>query len=73
MSKKFLSGTILILKMRKSRSKRELLNLDKLFRKPSIILEEGRCGHGLRNYIGCLKIFLFYRKIKNNLYKGEEK
>ena len=36
--KKLLSDTILILKTRKGRSERELLNLGKLFRKPSIVL-----------------------------------
>lgn len=42
-----MSDTILILKMGKSRSERELLNLDKLFRKPSIILVGGFCGFGI--------------------------
>ena len=42
-SKKLLSDTVLILKVRKSRSERELLNLNKLFRKPSINLVGGFC------------------------------
>ena len=44
-NKKLLSDTVLILKMRKSRFKRELLNLDKLFRKSSIVLVGGFCGN----------------------------
>ena len=42
-NKKLLSDTIMVLKARKSRSEKELLNLSKLFRKPSIILVEGSC------------------------------
>ena len=44
-NKKLLSDTVLIPKMRKSRSERELLNLGKLFRKPSIILMGGFYGN----------------------------
>ncbi|KXB68556.1 hypothetical protein HMPREF1863_00025 [Aedoeadaptatus coxii] len=40
---KFSNDTVLILKVRKSRSERELLNLGKNFRKPSIILVGGFC------------------------------
>ena len=59
-----MSDTILVLKVRKSRSKRELLNLGKLFRKPSIVLVGGFCGHSLKNYISCLKILHYIAKVK---------
>ena len=50
-NKKLLSDTILILKRWKSRFKRELLNLSKLFRKPSIILLVGFCGRNKLNHM----------------------
>ena len=46
-----MSDTVLILKVRKSRYERELLNLGKLFRKPSIVLVGGFCG----NIVGKIK------------------
>ena len=77
-----MSDTILILKVRKSRSERELLNLGEFFN-PSIILVGGFCGNYWiykRSYCR-MNIFDFLKsekksdkieefKSKNNRYKG---
>ncbi len=49
-----------------------MLNLDKLFRRLSIILVGGFCGHGLRNYVSRLKMLLLYRKLKITYIKEKK-